>query len=73
MGFIGKLIPSIIAGGLSFWIFTMLFENLYFQIIGSLVIIIIMYCIFSIIGKKKKKSTAKKDEPQTNETDEEDK
>ena len=62
MGFIGKLIPSVIAGGLGFWILTMIFENLYFQIIGSVIIAIIMYCILSITGKKKKKSIAKKDE-----------
>jgi len=64
MGFIGKLIPSVISGGLGFWVLTMLFENLYFQVIGSLVIAIIMFCILSIPVKKKKKSTAKKDEPQ---------
>ncbi len=64
MEFIGKLIPSVIAGGLGFWILTMIFENLYLQIIGSLVIAVIMYCILSIMGKKKKRSIAKKDEPQ---------
>ena len=63
MGFISKLIPSVIAGGLGFWILTMLFENLYYQVIGSSVIAIIMFCILSIPGKKKK-SIAKKDEPQ---------
>lgn len=64
MGFIGKLIPSVIAGGLCFWILTMLFENLYTQIIGGVVALVVMYCILSIVGKKKSKSTAKKDEEQ---------
>ena len=61
MGFIGKLIPSVIAGGLGFWILTMLFENLYLQIIGSVV----------IKGKKKMKSKVKNKNTQTNETKEE--
>lgn len=71
MGFISKLIPSVIAGGLGFWILTLLFENLYFQVIGSLVIAVIMFCILSIPGKKKK-VIVKKDEPQK-QTKEEDK
>jgi len=69
MGFISKLIPSVIAGGLGFWILTMIFENLYFQVIGGAVITIIMFCILSIPSKKKK-SIVKKDEPKTNETKE---
>ena len=66
MGFIGKLIPSVIAGGIGFWILTMLFESFYIQVIGSLVIAIIMFCILSIPSKKKKK-IVKKDEPQKQE------
>ena len=66
MGFIGKLIPSVIAGGIGFWILTMLFENLYIQVIGSLIILIIMFVILSMQGKKKK-SKAKKDETQKQE------
>lgn len=72
MGFIGRLIPSVIGGGLGFWILTILFENLYFQVIGSLVIVIIMFCILSIPGKKKK-SKVKKDETQKQEENKEDK
>ncbi len=71
MGFIGKLIPSVIAGGLGFWVLTMIFESLYAQIIGSVIIVIIMYCILSIKGKKKMKSKVKNKNTQTNETKEE--
>ena len=70
MGFIGKLIPSIAIGGFGFWILTMMLENLYFQIIGSLAIAVVMYVVLSVIDKKKpRKSTVKKNEPQTNEED----
>jgi len=64
MGFISKLIPSVIIGGIGFWILTMVFESLYLQTLGSLVIAIVFYCILSMIDRKKKKQLVKKDEEQ---------
>ena len=65
MGFISKLIPSIIIGGVGFWILTMVFESLYLQTLGGISIAIIVYCILSMVGRTKKKPEIKKDEEQT--------